>query len=55
MIYVQSHSHGSGLHGNHGQAKNIPEEIDFDTLLDIAIICDYYDCAAVMNPGSRHG
>jgi hypothetical protein len=30
--------------------KNIPEEIDFDNLLDRAIICDYYDCAAVMNP-----
>jgi len=38
------------LYTIHGWAKNIPEEIDFDNLLDIAISCDYYDSAAAMNP-----
>ncbi|KAF8245689.1 hypothetical protein K440DRAFT_586816, partial [Wilcoxina mikolae CBS 423.85] len=34
----------------HGRAEQIPATISFENLLEIAIICDYYDCAAAMNP-----
>jgi hypothetical protein len=34
----------------HRRTDQIPESIGFDNLLDIAVICDYYDCAAVMSP-----
>ncbi|KAF8248386.1 hypothetical protein K440DRAFT_680133 [Wilcoxina mikolae CBS 423.85] len=34
----------------HGRAQHIPESITFEKLLEIAIICDYYDCAAAMRP-----
>jgi hypothetical protein len=34
----------------HGRAEYVPESITFENLLDIAIICDYYDCAASMRP-----
>ncbi|KAF8536323.1 hypothetical protein BDD12DRAFT_851541 [Trichophaea hybrida] len=34
----------------HGRTEHIPESVAFDNLLEIAIICDYYDCAAVIRP-----
>jgi len=34
----------------HGRAENIPESVTFENLFEIAIICDYYDCAATMRP-----
>jgi hypothetical protein len=34
----------------HGRVQYIPESVSFENLLDIAIICDYYDCAASMRP-----
>ncbi|KAF8542323.1 hypothetical protein BDD12DRAFT_388300 [Trichophaea hybrida] len=34
----------------HGRPDHIPESIEFENLLDIAVICDYYDCAPVMSP-----
>jgi hypothetical protein len=34
----------------HGRSDQIPESVEFDNLLDIAVICDYYDCAPVMSP-----
>jgi len=34
----------------HARTKDLPDEIPFDGLLHIAIICDFYDCAAVMRP-----
>jgi len=34
----------------HGRAQHIPESVTFKNLLEIAIICDYYDCAATMRP-----
>jgi hypothetical protein len=34
----------------HGRADHIPESVTFENLLEIAIICDYYDCAAAMRP-----
>jgi len=34
----------------HGRVEEIPESITFDNLLEIAIICDYYDCAATIRP-----
>jgi hypothetical protein len=34
----------------HGRAEHIPESVTFENLLEIAIICDYYDCAAAMRP-----
>jgi len=37
----------------HGRAKHIPESISFENLLEIAIICDYYDCGATMRPWSE--
>jgi len=37
----------------HGRASYIPDTIDFENLLEIAIICDYYDCAAAMSPWDK--
>ncbi|KAF8543997.1 hypothetical protein BDD12DRAFT_926372, partial [Trichophaea hybrida] len=37
----------------HGRSTHIPESISFENLLEIAIICDYYDCAATMRPWSE--
>ncbi|KAF8252008.1 hypothetical protein K440DRAFT_537513, partial [Wilcoxina mikolae CBS 423.85] len=34
----------------HGRAEYIPESVTFESLLEIAIICDYYDCAPTMRP-----
>jgi len=34
----------------HVRTENLPDEIPFEGLLQVAIICDYYDCAAVMRP-----
>ncbi|KAF8541978.1 hypothetical protein BDD12DRAFT_827083 [Trichophaea hybrida] len=34
----------------HGRVEYIPESVNFEGLLEIAIICDYYDCAATMRP-----
>ncbi|KAF8249038.1 hypothetical protein K440DRAFT_231192 [Wilcoxina mikolae CBS 423.85] len=34
----------------HGVASHISENITFKNLLDIVIVCDYYDCAAAMSP-----
>jgi len=34
----------------HTRTKNLPDNIPFEGLLQIAIICDYYDCAAAMRP-----
>ncbi|KAF8536110.1 hypothetical protein BDD12DRAFT_912349 [Trichophaea hybrida] len=34
----------------HRRPDQIPESIEFENLLDIAVICDYYDCAPVMSP-----
>jgi len=34
----------------HGRAEKIPELITFENLLEISIICDYYDCAAMIRP-----
>jgi hypothetical protein len=34
----------------HGRVEYIPGSIAFKNLLDIAIICDYYECAASMRP-----
>jgi len=38
------------LYALHGRAEYIPESVSFENLLEIAIICDYYDCAATMRP-----
>ncbi|KAF8248529.1 hypothetical protein K440DRAFT_255027 [Wilcoxina mikolae CBS 423.85] len=37
----------------HGRAEHIPTNISYENLLDIAIICDYYDCAAAMTPWDK--
>ncbi|KAF8245678.1 hypothetical protein K440DRAFT_645689 [Wilcoxina mikolae CBS 423.85] len=34
----------------HGRAEHIPESVTIENLFEIAIICDYYDCAASMRP-----
>jgi hypothetical protein len=34
----------------HGRAEHVPEFVAFENLLQIAIICDYYDCAVAMRP-----
>jgi len=34
----------------HARTGDLPDEIPFEGLLQIAIICDYYDCAAAMRP-----
>jgi hypothetical protein len=38
------------LYAIHGRTEHIPETIEFENLLDIATICDYYDCAVAMTP-----
>jgi len=37
----------------HGRVGHIPETIEFKNLLDIAIICDYYECAGAMSPWNK--
>jgi len=37
----------------HSRAKHIPKSISFENLLEIANICDYYDCGAAMRPWSE--
>ncbi|KAF8244097.1 hypothetical protein K440DRAFT_663641 [Wilcoxina mikolae CBS 423.85] len=34
----------------HARTESLPDVIPFEGLLQVAIICDYYDCAAAMRP-----
>ncbi|KAF8539789.1 hypothetical protein BDD12DRAFT_78107 [Trichophaea hybrida] len=34
----------------HARTENLPDKIPFEGLLQVAIICDYFDCAAAMRP-----
>jgi len=37
----------------HERTEHIPKTIEFEHLHNIAIICDYYDCAAAMSPWNK--
>ncbi|KAF8538948.1 hypothetical protein BDD12DRAFT_910466 [Trichophaea hybrida] len=37
----------------HGRMEHIPETIEFGNLLDVALICDYFDCAVTMSPWNK--
>jgi hypothetical protein len=41
------------LYALHARSDFIPETIAFEELLEIAYVCDYYDCATAMKPWNK--
>ncbi|KAA8898834.1 hypothetical protein FN846DRAFT_800026, partial [Sphaerosporella brunnea] len=37
----------------HARADRIPETIAFEELMEVAYVCDYYDCAVAMKPWDK--
>lgn len=37
----------------HGRLENLPDEIPFEGLLQVALICDFYDCVEMMRPWDK--
>jgi hypothetical protein len=37
----------------HGHPEKLPDEIPFEGLVQVALICDFYDCAAAMRPWDK--
>jgi len=52
-IVVEDHDPaalGAVLYVIHGRSQFLPDEISFKSLMEVAIVVDYYDCAEVMRP-----
>jgi hypothetical protein len=37
----------------HARMQTLPESVQFDNLVNIAAVCDYYNCSAVLQPWSK--
>lgn len=37
----------------HGRLENLPDEIPFEGLLQVALICDFYDCVEMTRPWDK--